>query len=144
MTITFHPRLGQLLMCNFESGFRKPEMTKVRPVIVISPKRKSGANLVTVVALSTVEPAPIMRFHAILPNEHLPMLNNFQRGTSWIKGDMIYSVGFHRLNLIQLGNRNTLTGKRMYFKKHLGRGIMKTVHECVLAGLNLQRLAKHL
>jgi mRNA interferase MazF len=46
--------MGQILICDFSSGFVEPEMVKVRPVVVISPKpRKSIHSLCTVVPLST-------------------------------------------------------------------------------------------
>jgi uncharacterized protein YifN (PemK superfamily) len=37
MTLGLFPRAGEIFMCDF-SDFSPPEMTKVRPVIVISPK----------------------------------------------------------------------------------------------------------
>ena len=37
MAITFHPKPGQILMCDFTYGFREPEMIKNRPVIVLTP-----------------------------------------------------------------------------------------------------------
>ena len=38
--LPFQPKPGMLLMCDFDTGFRPPEMVKVRPVVVISPGRK--------------------------------------------------------------------------------------------------------
>ena len=37
MTLAYHPRAGQILICKFD-GFRVPEMVKVRPVMVFSPR----------------------------------------------------------------------------------------------------------
>ena len=54
--ITFHPKPGHVLICDFNTGFRPPEMVKKRPVVVISESRQ---QLVTVVPLSTTEPNPI-------------------------------------------------------------------------------------
>ena len=60
MPITFHPKIGQMLYCDFTQGFKEPEMVKAkRPVIVISGDMKGRAGLVTVVALSTKVPDPI-------------------------------------------------------------------------------------
>lgn len=50
----------------------------------------------------------------------MPMIGIFQERDSWVKGDMLYTVGFHRLNLIKLNTR-TIDGKRDYFRNKLGR-----------------------
>ena len=84
-----------------------------------------------------------MDYHCLLPKNCMPMIGNFQRDDSWIKGDMIYSVGFHRLELIRLGKRGP-NGKRLYYENRLGRDRMKEIYGCVLYGMNLGSLAKHL
>lgn len=49
MPITFHPKPGQILFCDFSSGFKEPEMIKnKRPVIVLSGPIKGRSNLVTI------------------------------------------------------------------------------------------------
>lgn len=129
-------------MCDFSQGFQEPEMIKTRPVIVVSPRLKGRANLVTVVALSAVEPHTIMPYHFKLPRNCMPMLRGFQDKDSWVKGDMIYSVGFHRLDLITLGSRNRQTGKREYFARRLGREHMESVYACILCGLGMSHLVE--
>lgn len=144
MAISIHPKIGQILLCDFSKGFKEPEMVKSgRPVIVVSPPNKNRPRLVTVAALSTVRPDPVMPFNMQLPAASLPQLGQF-RNETWLKGDMVYAVGFHRLDLIKLGKRNPETGKRVYFTDRLGRENMKAVYTCVLHGLNLGTLAKHL
>ncbi len=71
------------------------------------------------------------------------MLGKYQDNDSWVKGDMLYTVGFHRLELIRLGTINP-EGKRQYFKNKLGRDQMKIIYSCVLHGLNLGNLVAHL
>jgi len=145
MPITIHPRIGQILVCDFSKGFKEPEMVKDnRPVIVISPPMRGRPDLVTVVALSTKPPYPVFPYHCQLPKACLPMLGRFQQDDTWIKGDMVYSVGFHRLNLIRLNQRDPNTGKRTYFTRRLGREWMKTVYGCVLEGMNIGHLSQHL
>ncbi|RDX36625.1 type II toxin-antitoxin system PemK/MazF family toxin [Kangiella sp. HD9-110m-PIT-SAG07] len=101
MAIKFHPKVGQLLLCDFSVGFKEPEMVKnKRPVVVISPSMAGRQNLVTVVALSTKEPEKLLNYHYKLPKNSMPQLGRFQTSDTWLKGDMIYTVGFHRLNLI--------------------------------------------
>ena len=56
---------------------------------------------------------------------------------------MLYTVGFHRLDLIKLSTRNS-DGKRDYFRNKLGREQMREIYKCVLHGLNLSKLTNHL
>lgn len=143
MPIEFHPRAGQLLLCDFSPGFKEPEMIKnKRPVIVLTKPFKRRHNLVTVIPLSTVTPEPIEDYHYLIPKKSLPQLARYQEKETWFKGDMLYTVGFHRLNLIKLGRRQD--GKRLYYSNRLGREQMKIVYGCVLHGLGLASLIKYL
>lgn len=100
MPIIFHPDPGQIFLCDF-SYFKEPEMVKNnRPVIVLSSALKGRDKLLTVVPLSTVKPEPIRPYHYLLTKKSMPMIGIFQERESWVKGDMLYTVGFHRLNLI--------------------------------------------
>ncbi|WP_413786096.1 MULTISPECIES: type II toxin-antitoxin system PemK/MazF family toxin [Aeromonas] len=133
------PKVGQLLLCDFEPGFKEPEMTKTsRPVIVLSAK----SGLVTVVACSTVAPDKPQAHHYKLPRQSMPKTGHFMGRDSWVKGDMVYTVGFHRLNLVQTGKG--MGGKRLYFTDALGRGQMSQIRQCVLYGIGMGFLAKHI
>jgi len=115
-----------------------------RPVIVLTPPIKGRNNLVTVISLSTKEPPTIMPYHYRIPKASMPQLGRFQKCDTWVKGDMIYTAGFHRLDLIKLGTKDRNTGKRLYFKNALGRNQMSDIYKCVLHGLNLGHLGAHL
>ena len=144
MAITFHPKPGQLLLCDFSTGFKEPEMVKAkRPVIVLSGDFKGRTKLVTVVPLSTKEPDTVEDYHYCIPKKSMLMLDRFQCQNSWVKGDMLYTLGFHRLDLIRLGTKDP-NGKRRYYTRKLGKEQMKLVYACVLSGLNLKNLANHL
>lgn len=141
MAITEHPHKGSVLLCDFDQGFQVPEMAKLRPVVVLSPNIKARPGLCTVVCLSTTPPDPIMDYHATLniaPKLPLP----YQSDGVWIKGDMIYSVGFHRLNFIRAGKQ--IDGKRLYYYHTLSEDQLTLVKSCVLRGMGLSRLTKHL
>ncbi|NKD14520.1 type II toxin-antitoxin system PemK/MazF family toxin [Aeromonas caviae] len=139
MPITLPPKAGQLLLCDFEPGFKEPEMTKSsRPVIVLHAKN----GLVTVVACSTVPPDKPLAHHYRLPKQSMPKTKHFMGRESWVKGDMVYTVGFHRLNLVFLGRGDG--GKRVYFTDMLGRGQMDQIRQCVLHGIGMGFLAQHL
>lgn len=72
----------------------------------------------------------------------MPMLRKYQENDSWVKGDMVYTLGFHRLDLILLGKE--ANGRRLYFKNKLGRDQMREIYQCILHGLNLGHLGMHL
>lgn len=60
----------------------------------------------------------------------------------WIKGDMVNAVGFHRLDLLRLGKDKQ--GKRIYQMNPLPDALLKVVRICVLHGMGLSTLTKHL
>ena len=143
MSLTIHPKPGQILICDFTKGFKKPELVKCRPVLVLTPRMNGRGGLVTIVGLSTIEPRALRDYHCLLPKASLPMLEKYQNKETWVKGDMIYAVGFHRLNLIKLGTKGQ-NGKRNYFKNRISRERMREIYGCVLHGLNFSTLVKHL
>jgi mRNA interferase MazF len=59
MSIPFHPRMGQVLVGDF-SDLKAPEINKIRPVIVISPKLAHRSGLVAIVPISLT--APVQEF----------------------------------------------------------------------------------
>lgn len=137
MPLSYHPKKGQLLLCDFSAGFKEPEMTKrSRPVIVLS----SQHNLVTVVACSTVKPDIVAPHHYLLPRQSMPKTDHFFGKDTWVKGDMIYTVGFHRLELIRVGKASS----RDYFRQKFGKDQMDEIHKCVLHGLSLGFLSQHI
>jgi len=59
----------------------------------------------------------------------------------WVKGDMVYAVGFHRLDFFRLGK--DLTGKRRYLYEPLSPEKIRKIQKCVLHGLGLSTLTKN-
>jgi len=141
MAIKTAPALGTILTCDFDQGFREPEMVKRRPVVVVSPQIAWRPGLCTVVALSTTAPDPPRPYHCRLVLD--PPLPQPWASDMWVKGDMIYAIGFHRLDLIRLG-RNDETKVRRYRLNPLTAAQLKDVRACVLHGLGLFQLTKHL
>lgn len=141
MPIKEHPVQGSIITCNFNDGFKNPEMDKKRPVIVLSPKIRNRHHLCTVVPLSTTAPNPVMPYHAQINVR--PLLPKwYDSDNLWIKGDMVNAVGFHRLDFIRFGKDKN--GKRLYYFDTLSNEQMKTVRKCVLHGLGLSILTSHL
>ncbi len=141
MPIHEHPRLGTVVICDFGAGFKKPEMTKRRPVVIVSPKIAGRPYLCTVVALSNTAPNPVMPYHCQIDlRPRLP--EPWQSDGVWVKGDMVNAVGFHRLDLIRLGkDRN---GKRRYLYDPLSAETIREIRACVLRAIGLWALTNGL
>lgn len=141
MPIAEHPLAGTIVICDFNAGFRAPEMVKRRPAIVLSPKIAARPGLCTVVALSTDPPHPVMPYHKQINLDPL-LPDPWENEGVWVKGDMINAVGFHRLDLIRLGKDRF--GKRRYLLTPQSSENIKTVRRCVLAAIGLSILTKHI
>jgi mRNA interferase MazF len=142
MAILSQPCLGTILICDFDQGFKAPEMVKRWPVVVVSPQTSWRPGLCTVVALSTPPPFPVRPYHCRLILDH-PLPAPWDSEEMWVKGDIILAAGFHRLNLIRTG-RGSETGKRQYHLRPLSDEQLKSVRACVLQALGLFGLTKHL
>jgi mRNA interferase MazF len=141
MPIKFHPPQGCVVTVDYSQGFREPEMVKRRLAVVLSPAIRARPGLATVVALSQTAPNPVMPFHAeiVIPFPLPPSWGNRPR---WVKGDMVNAVAFHRIDLLRLGKDET--GQRTYQTACLPADLLRVVRRCVLHGLGLSTLTKHL
>jgi uncharacterized protein YifN (PemK superfamily) len=103
--ITFHPGPGAILICRYgdASPFQPPEMMKTRPVVVISPRRRSS-GVVSIVPLSSSAPHPPAPWHwQLSPTAYPPA-----RAALWAKGDMIATVALARLDRVKLGRNHAV------------------------------------
>jgi uncharacterized protein YifN (PemK superfamily) len=94
MSLWFQPKPRSVLYCDF-AGFRVPEMTKRRPVIVLR-AHKRNRKLVYVVPLSTSAPNPPQPYHfhfACSPVVHTAPTE------AWAKCDMVVVVSVERLSI---------------------------------------------
>lgn len=140
MPINEHPKPGTILLCDYSSGFKEPEMVKRRPVIVISPKISVRPRLCTVIALSASPPTPQMGYHCRLELD--PPLPAPWTGDTWVKGDMVNAVGFHRLDFIRIGK--DASGRRMYRYEIVTAEQLRQVLQCLLCAVGLAKLTSHL
>lgn len=104
MPISFVPDAGDVLTCDF-TGFQPPEMTKIRRVVVLSPRsRVRFPNTYLVVPISKTPPATAEDGHC----EFRPRSYFFfdQVEAVWAKTDMLSCVANHRLNRIRLNGRS--------------------------------------
>lgn len=141
MAVDYHPKQGSVVAVNFETGFVPPEMVKLRLAVVLSPAIRQRVGLCTVVPLSTTPPEKTMPYHCKLAvSFRLPP--KWGDGERWVKGDMVYAVSLRRVDLLRLGK--DANGKRIYQTEVLPPDDFQRVRRCVLHGLGLSNLTKHL
>ena len=105
MAITFVPDAGDVLMCDF-TGFVAPEMTKVRRVVVLSPRaRRAFPGTYLVVPVSKTPPVPAEPHHHEFKARSYHFFDQVQ--SVWAKGDMVTCVGSHRLDRLMVNGRYT-------------------------------------
>lgn len=99
MPLLYQPKEASVLICDFQ-GFVAPEMVKTRPVVVLR-SHAHNSQLVTVVPLSTTEPAVLEKHHVQLPC-YAPGPNT----VCWAKCDMVYTVSLSRLDRYKVKDRH--------------------------------------
>ncbi|WPL20235.1 PemK-like protein [Thiorhodovibrio frisius] len=104
-----------VLICDFNTGFKAPEMIKRRPVVVISPRPRRTNQLCTIVPLSTTAPNPVEPFHHRMDRRSLP--GKLARKETWAKCDMLATVSLERLDRVMVGKEPT--GKRIYIAQQV-------------------------
>ena len=132
MPITFHPEQRMVLMCNFDTGFRAPEMVKIRPVIVLSAQRHNRETCI-IVPVSTTKPYPIETFHHRLEPASLP--DRLRKAESWVKGNMITTVANWRLDRVRVA-RNP-DGSRQYVAHKITVADWAAVQQAVAVAIGL-------
>ncbi|MGY0791841.1 type II toxin-antitoxin system PemK/MazF family toxin [Azospirillum argentinense] len=130
MPINFHPQRGTILICDFDSGFQPPEMIKVRPIVVVSPRRRTGPGLCTVIPLSSVEPTPMEAYHHRLSPAAYPPA----RGPMWAKCDMAVTISCSRLDRIKV---RAPYGQRQYVVYTMPPEDMAAIDACLRIALGL-------
>jgi mRNA interferase MazF len=125
--LNFHPHPGTIVICDFSTGFRPPEMVKARPVVVISPRRRAS-GIVTVVPLSSTAPSPVEPWHYQLP----PGLYPLARRVMWAKCDMVTAVSLNRLDRVRSKNS---AGQRTHATYQIGPADLAAILGGVRAAL---------
>jgi uncharacterized protein YifN (PemK superfamily) len=141
MPIKYPPSPGTLLLCNYDTGFRPPEMVKRRPALVISPRLPYRDGLCTVVPLSTTAPNKMLAYHCRL-ELNPPLPPPWTTTTVWAKADMVATVSLSRLDLFRTGRDQQ--GRRKYLQLKLTANQLHQVRAAVLHGLGMGALTKGL
>ncbi|QGT77928.1 type II toxin-antitoxin system PemK/MazF family toxin [Guyparkeria halophila] len=135
MSLKFHPEEGAIVICDF-SGFKKPEMIKRRPVVVVSPRFRSRSGLCTIVPLSTTKPLNRMPYHHVL---HLdpPLPPPFDSVVNWVKADLLATVSFERLKMPFDGKDEE--GRRRLVKRCVSTEDLDEIRECIKCVVGINR-----
>jgi len=129
MALNFYPRAGQIFVGDF-TDLKIPEITKIRPVIVISPRLPYRSELVTIVPISTTAPVHSLPFVYKLSRNYTPWGD--EATESWAKCDLVMNVALRRLSAFKVG-------RRKYEYPTLSPEDLAAVRHAVLAGLGLDR-----
>ncbi|MEX1152995.1 type II toxin-antitoxin system PemK/MazF family toxin [Parvibaculum sp.] len=129
-----------MVLCDYAlGGFRKPEMIKKRPAVVISPRLPYRDSLCTVVPLSGTAPNNKIEYQRRIElEEALP--HPFPLSVWWAKCDMLATVGFQRLDLFR--TERMVGGKRKYIHPKLSAEQIAEVHKGVLFAIGLGSLTR--
>lgn len=66
--LQMHLKTGEIVICNFDTGFVPPEMVKARPALVFSKSSTLWRGLCSVVPFSTTPPDRIEPWHVLVKN----------------------------------------------------------------------------
>lgn len=139
MGIQYHPKIGQVLYCDY-SGLKYGEMEKKRFAVVLSPKYAQSQSVCTVVPLSITPPPLVRDFHYVLEKDPYP---KGEPGVKvWAKCDHVFTVSFERLS--GWWDERNPDGTRKYEKLFVTEKDITCIRKCVLYALGLGGLTKHL
>ncbi len=133
MTVTSHPQPGTIVRVDLSQGFKKPEIGKRRPAVILSPPIPGRPLLCAIVPLSTTAPTLILPHHMQITFDP-PLPFPYEEPTVWLKGDVVLTVAFHRLRLL-FSRWNG--GQRVYDVRVLDPATFARVQQCVRSGLGL-------
>jgi uncharacterized protein YifN (PemK superfamily) len=120
-----------VLMCDFGLSTVPPEISKMRHVIVVSPKHRRRSGSCLVVPFSTVAPNPVEPFHFRVPANTYSF---FKRNTDvWAKCDLITHVSLQRLDRVLDGGK--------YCSPKLAPAEFLEIQRCVWEALGRPKLS---
>lgn len=130
-SLPFHPSPGDILVCDYATGFRPPEMVKRRLCVVISPKLKRRNDLASVVPMSATAPEPIELWHYKVEL----VCRSWGDGPRWAACDMIATVSYMRLSRPHY--RHPVTNVRLFETLSLSADDLAEVRAKVRLALGL-------
>jgi len=140
MPLAYYPKPGEVLICDYGDKVVPPEMTKRRPVVVVTPRLRRRGELVGVIPLSTTAPAPVEDFHFRLELPQ-PLPAPFDNPVMWAKCDMFSVVARARLDRFKAGRA---AGRRVWVAGKISPQQLREIKAAMLRGLGLASLTVHL
>jgi mRNA interferase MazF len=137
MPLLYHPKIGDVLICEFPSCLREPEMIKKRPAIVVTREHKGRGRLCTIVPLSTTEPDCVRAYHVRIAEAGLPA--SLRSRHHWAKCDMLYTFCLDRMDRVRCG-RDRRTGQRIYESGRISVDEIAQIRAAILYALSIKRL----
>lgn len=142
MPLAYYPSPGEIVLCDYGSGFVVPEMVKIRPVVIVSPRLRRRSDLVAVVPLSTTPPDSAEPHHCSFVLAQ-PLPRPFDAPEMWAKCDMVATVALARLDRFKDG-RVPGGGARRFRTGKVSAAQLVEIRKGVLHGLGLGSLTIHL
>lgn len=141
MAISYRPRVGEVLECNFgdlhidrpyDLNRRIPsEMVKNRMVVVINPKM--DGNIIVVPISSKKWPVSIGKgIHIEIPTEMIKVTNFYDKRERWAKCETVQLVSKHRLFKMRDGNE--------HFDQYLPRELVTEIQKGICISMNARGL----
>lgn len=140
MGIQYYPNPGEILLCDYGTKVIWPEMDKLRPVVIVTPRLRQRGELVGLVPLSTTAPDVMEKFHHKFELER-PLPAPFDSPVMWAKCDMFSVLSRSRLDRFKAGRSQ---GKRIYVAGKMPPDDLKAIKAAMLCGLGLDSLTIHL
>lgn len=135
MPISFPVARGTIVLCDYNSGFREPEMVKRRPAVVISHRLPHRDGLCSVVPLSTTPPPKSDLSYVCTLTLSPALPTPFDAVQMWVKADMLATVALSRLDLFRTG-RDT-SGRRKYIQPRVSAEDMERIERCICCALGM-------
>lgn len=142
MALQYYPSPGEIVLCDYSKGFIAPEMVKLRPVVIVSPRLRRRSDLVAVVPLSTTPPDPVETHHCSVVLA-MPLPRPFDTAQMWAKCDMLATVSLARLDRFRAG-RGPGGGARRFTTGRVTDAQLAEIRKSMLHGLGLGSLTIHL
>lgn len=134
MNLQQHPGVGAIVRVDLNEGFRIPEMRKRRPCVILSPEIIGRDQLCTIVPFSTTPPRATAHLACEVTLDP-PLPWPYDSRVMWAKADMVMTVAFHRLKLLDRGR--AADGIRLYDIRFLTGEKMEELKACVARAIGL-------
>ena len=137
MALNYVPLVRTLVVCDYSTGFKVPEMVKRRLAVVVGPRLPQRGDLATVVPLSTSPSATGIRYQCKIELNVDPP-PPYDGRIKWVKADMMAAVSIQRLFLPRH------PGSRTYMQHRVSDEQLSSILECILHSLDMGHLTEHL